>query len=178
MQPCSILHNIERGNGSKIDVGRGSRIPKIKFKSARGSSRGRPMASKSVPQAPRHRPSTSPARPRSIQRVPESGSGHQKDRLEGFGSVPRRPKSWLSRTRKRKKTTFCAQSVHEASLDHFFVNFGPVLICRQSLRTLESTVPASKNKGSALCAASRVAHALQPRKRTKIGPKTTNFATF
>ena len=143
-----------------------------------GRLSGRPMTSKSVLQASRERLGTSPARPRSVRRVLEGGSGHQKDRRERFGSVPRRPKSLLSHARKRKKTTFCAQSVHEASLDHFFVNFGGFWICRQSLRTLESTAPASKNKGSALCAASRVAHALQPRKSTKIGPKTSNFATF
>ena len=127
-----------------------------------------------VPGASGHVPGTSQERPEIL----EGGSGHQKDRRERFGSVPRRPKSLLSHARKRKKTTFCAQSVHEASLDQFFVNFGGFSICRQSLRTLESTAPASKNKGSALCAASRVAHALQPRKSTKIGPKTLNFATF
>ena len=143
-----------------------------------GRLSGRPMTSKSVLQASRERLGTSPARPRSVRRVAESGSGHQKDGLGGFGSVPRRPKSLLSRARKRKKTTFCAQSVHEASLDQFSVNFGRFSICRQSLRNLESTAPASKNKGWALCAASRVAHALQPRKSTKIGPETSNFATF
>ena len=136
------------------------------------------MTSKSVLQASRERLGTSPARPRSVRRVLEGGSGRQKDRRERFGSVPRRPKSLLSHARKRKKTTFCAQSGHEASLDQFFVNFGGFSTCRQSLRTLESTAPATKNKGSALCAASRVAHALQPRKSTKIGPKTSNFATF
>ena len=103
-------------------------------------------------------------------------------RLRGLSgrswNVPGRPKSLLSHARKRKKTTFCTQSVHEASLDQFFVNFGGFSICRQSLRTLESTAPASKNKGSALCAESRVAHALQPRKSYQIGPKTSNFATF
>ena len=139
---------------------------------------GRPMTAKSVLQASRERLGTSPARSRSVRRVLEGGSGHQKDRRERFGSVPRRPQSLLSHARKRKKTTFCLQSVHEALLDQFFVNFNGFSICRQSLRTLESTAPASKNKGSALCAASRVAHALQPRKSTKIEPRTLKFATF
>ena len=127
-----------------------------------------------VPGASGHVPGTSQERPESPRRrlgTPKKPAGKVRD-------MPRRPKSLLSHARKRKKTTFCTQSVHEASLDHFFVNFGGFWICRQSLRTLESTAPASKNKGSALCAASRVAHALQPRKSTKIGPKTSNFATF
>ena len=52
---------------------------------------------------------TSPARSRSVRRVLEGGSGHQKDHGERFGSVPRRPKSLLSHARKRKKNDFlCA----------------------------------------------------------------------
>ena len=116
--------------------------------------------------------------PGTFQERPESPRRRLGTPKRPPGKVRERAKSLLSHARKRKKTTFCAQSVHEASLDQFFVNFGGFSICRQSLRTLESTAPASKNKGSALCAASRVAHALQPRKSTKIGPKTSNFATF
>ena len=120
----------------------------------------RPVASKSILQASREHLGTSPARPRRARRVPKGGPGHQKDRLGGLGSVLRRPKSTPSRARKRKQMTFCAQLVHEASLDQLFVNFALFSIRQQSLRTLESTAPASKNKDSALRAASRVAHAL------------------
>ena len=127
-----------------------------------------------VPGASGHVPGTFQERPESPRRrlgTPKRPPGKVRERAET-------PKIIAEPRPEAKKTTFCAQSVHEASLDQFFVNFGGFSICRQSLRTLESAAPASKNKGSALCAASRVAHALQPRKKTKIGPKTLNFSTF
>ena len=46
-----------------------------------------------------------------------------------------------------------------------------VVVFSQSLRTLQSTAHASKNRGSALRAASRVARAMLPRKTLKIDPK-------
>ena len=127
-----------------------------------------------VPGASGHVPGTSQERPESPRRrlgTPKRPPGRVRERAET-------PKIIAEPRPEVKKTIFCAQSVHEASLDQSFANFGRFSICRQSLRTIESTAPASKNKGSALCAASRVAHALQPRKTTEIGPKTTNFATF
>ena len=59
--------------------------------------------------------------------------------------------------------------MREATAEPFFVDFLGFSALLRSLRTLESTAPASKNEGSALRFASRVARALRPRKTTKIG---------
>ena len=128
--------------------------------------------------ASRERLGASLARPGSAQEASKGAPGGQKARLGAPGSAPRRPKSIPSRVRKRKNRVFLAQRIRKAPSERFFIDFCRFSGFLQSLRTLESTAPASKNKGSALCAASRVAHALQPQKSTKIGPKTSNFATF
>ena len=85
--------------------------------------------------------------------------------------MPRRPKSTPSRVRERKNRVFSALCVREALSERFFVDFRRFLFFLQSLRTLESAAPVSKNRGSALRAASRVARAMQPRKTSKIDPK-------
>ena len=80
-----------------------------------------------------------------------------------------------------KKSRFSRAGVRKASPKQFFVDFRQFSVFLQSLRTLESAAPASKNRGSALRAASRVARAMQPRKTMKIGskidPKSSEIAS-
>ena len=80
--------------------------------------------------------------------------------------------------RKTTQSIFHAQLVREAVSERIFDDFGRFWIDSPSLRTLESTAPASKNKGSALRTASPVAHTLQPRKTTKIDLKMSIFGQF
>ena len=86
-----------------------------------------------------------------------------------------------SRVREQKNRVFFALRVRETSSKRFFVDFCRFSVLLRSLRTLESTAPASKNRGSALRAASRVARARQPRKTIKIGakinPKSSKIAS-
>ena len=56
-------------------------------------------------------------------------------------------------------------------MERFFVDFCRFSVFSQSLRTLRSTAHASKNRGSAHRAASRVARAMLPRKTLKIDPE-------
>ena len=56
-----------------------------------------------------------------------------------------------------------------------FVEFDRFFVGPQSLRILESTAPASKNRRSARCAARPAAHATAPRKMTKIHPGIDHF---
>ena len=124
-----------------------------------------------VSEASRGRPGASPARRGSVRRVAKGAPGRQKGRPGAPGSMPRRPKSTPSRVRERKNRVFSALCVREALSERFFVDFRRFLFFLQSLRTLESAAPVSKNRGSALRAASRVARAMQPRKTSKIDPK-------
>ena len=124
-----------------------------------------------VSRASRERPGASPAPSGSARRVAKGDPGRQKGRPGAPGSAPRRPKSTPSRVRERKNRVFCVQRIRKASSERFFVDFRRFSLFRRSLRTLESAAPASKNRGSALRAPSRVARAMQPRKTTKIGPK-------
>ena len=139
---------------------------------------GRPVASKSVPKASQERSGTSAARPGSARRVPKGAPGRQKRRLGGSGSLSRRPKSMPSQARNRKNLFFRARLVREAVSERSRTNFGRLSVWLQSLRTLESTAPASKNKGSALSGASPVAHAMQLQKTAKIDHQTSNLAQF
>ena len=120
-------------------------------------------ASRSVPGAPRERAESRQGQPGTPERAP--------------GSVPRRPKSIPSPVRERKNRVFFVLRVREASSEQSFVSFRRFLLFLQSLRTLESAAPASKNRGSALHAPSRVARAMQPRKTTKINPKIDAIVT-
>ena len=86
-------------------------------------------------------------------------------------STKDRPDDGLQTGRTNTTRCFFAMLVHEAPSERFFVDFRRFSLFRRSLRTLESAAPASKNRGSALRAPSRVARAMQPRKTTKIGPK-------
>ena len=69
-----------------------------------------------------------------------------------------------------------AQLVREPLSGRFFDELGRFSALSPRLRTLQSTAPASKNEGSAHCAARRVARTMSPRKTTKIeckiGPKS------
>ena len=143
-----------------------------------GTLLGRPVASKSVPKASQERSGTSAARPGSARRVPKGAPGRQKMRPGGSGSLSRRPKSMPSQARNRKNLVFRARLVREAVSERSRTNFGRFSVSLQSLRTLESTAPASKNKGSALSGASRVVHAMQLQKSTKIHQVLRNFEQF
>ena len=94
------------------------------------------------------------ARPGSAQGASKGAPGGQKGRLGAPGSAPRRPKSIPSRVRKRKNRVYLAQRIRKAPSERFFIDFCRFSGFLQSLRTLESTAPASKNRGSALRAAS------------------------
>ena len=113
----------------------------------------------------------SPACPGSARGVPESAPGRQKERPGALGSALRRLKSTPSRCHERKNRVFLARRVRKALPKQFFIDFPQFSVFLQSLRTLESAAPASKNRGSALRAASQVARARQPRKTIKIAPK-------
>ena len=119
----------------------------------------------------RERPGASPARRRSVRRVAKATPGRQKGRPGAPGSAPRSPKSTPSRVRDRKNRVFFALRDRDASSERFFVNFCRFLVFSQSAKCLFRTTPASKNRGSALRAASLVARLLQPRKTSKINPK-------
>ena len=103
--------------------------------------------------------------------VPNGAPGRQKGRPGASGSAPRRPKSTPSRIRGRKNRVVLALRVREASSERFFVDFCRFSVFSQSAKCLFRTTPASKNRGSALRAASLVARLLQPRKTSKIDPK-------
>ena len=124
-----------------------------------------------VCRASRERPGASPVPSGSARRIAKGDRGRQKGHPGAPGSAPRRPKSTPSRVRERKNRVFFVLRVREASSEQLFVIFRRFLLFLQSLRTLESAAPASKNRGSALHAPSRVARAMQPRKTTKINPK-------
>ena len=104
--------------------------------------------------ASRERLGASLARPGSAQEASKGAPGGQKGRLGAPGSAPRRPKSIPSRVRKRKNRVFLAQRIRKAPSERFFIDFCRFSGFLQSLRTLESIAPASKNRGSALRAAS------------------------
>ena len=109
-----------------------------------------------VSGASRDRHGASPAPSRRARRVTKGDPGRQKGRPGAPGSAPRRPKSTPSRVRERKNRVFFVQRIRKASLERFFVDFWRCSLFRRSLRTLESAAPASKNRGSALRAPSRV----------------------
>ena len=122
-----------------------------------GSSGGVPGASREHPERP------------------QNASGCQKERPGRSRSTPRKQKSTPSRFQKPKNHFFSTQLVRVSSSERSFIEFARFSVCPQSLRTLESSAPASKNRGSALCAASRAVHAMTPRKMTKINPGIDNF---
>ena len=125
---------------------------------------GRPRVVQECPEgvsgASRERPGASPARRGSVRRDAKDAPGRQKGRPGAPGSTPRRPKSTRSRVWERKNRVFSALCVREALSDRFFVDFRRFPVFLQSLRTLESAAPVSKNRGSALRAASRVARVM------------------
>ena len=124
-----------------------------------------------VSGASQEHPGASPASSGSAWRVSKGDRGRQKGHTGAPGSAPRRSKSTPSRVRERKNRVFFVLRVREASSEQLVVNFRRFSFFLQSLRTLESAAPASKNRGSALHAPSRIARTMQPRKTTKIGPK-------
>ena len=140
--------------------------PKIDSK----STSGRPGcfrvvlgASQSVPGAPRERPKGVPGEARG---VPRSRRGSKKSAQEG----PKPPQSMQNRSqiasesgKNAKNRVFFALRVREASSERFFVDFCRFSVFSQSAKCLFRTTPASKNRGSALRAASLVARLLQPR---------------
>ena len=119
---------------------------------------GRPRGVQEPPEgvsgATRERPGASPASSGSARRVAKRDPGRQKGRPGAPGSAPRRPKSTPSCARERKNRVFFALHVREASSKRFFADFRRFSVLLRSLRTLESTAPASKNRGSALRALS------------------------
>ena len=143
-------------NREEIDFGTVSRHP--------GTSRCVPGASRTVPGAPKARPRTAPGATR-------SSPAHPKCRPGAPRSVPRRTTSTPHSCPGAKTSSFFARRVHEAWSERVFVDFCPFSFFLQSLRTLQSTAAASKNRGSAMRAARRVACATQTRKTPKIDPQ-------
>ena len=70
-----------------------------------------------------------------------------------------------------KSRVFVVRHVFETLSKQFLIDFGRFSVMLQHQQTLESVVPVSKNKGSALRAASRAARVTQARKTSKIGSK-------
>ena len=133
------------------------------------------MACKSIPKASPERLGSVPERPRRPPGVqgesPRATGDARKGNLERLGARrgDQTRRRVASESGKIKFSSCCAFAKHRRSnCLSFFVDS---LLFLQSLRTLESAAPASKNKGSALHAPSRVARAIQPRKTTKINPK-------
>ena len=89
-------------NRSKIDLGRGSRAPKIESKLTPEPSEDTPWHPRAFQERLRSvlgRPRRSPACSRSIPSVCKDIPGGQKERPEALGSAPRQPESTPSRTR-------------------------------------------------------------------------------
>ena len=105
------------------------------------------------------------------KKVPKGTPERQTGRPGAPRSAPRRPKSTPSRARERKHRVLVVRPGCNAVSKRIFVNLYRFSVFSQSLRTLRSTAHASKNRGSAHRAASRVARATGPRKTTKIGPE-------
>ena len=124
-----------------------------------------------VSGASRERLGASPGRKGSAQGVTRGTLGRQEMRPGASRSAPRRPKSTPSRARERKNRVLVARPGCNAVSKRIFVDFCRFSVFSQSLRTLRSTAHASKNRGSAHRAASRVARAMLPQKATKIDPK-------
>ena len=87
------------------------------------------------------------------------------------GSAPRQLISTRIRRRKRKSRVFFARLGRAGLSERFFDDFPRFSFFSQNVKSLFRTTPASKNRGSALRAASRVARASQLRKTSKIGQK-------
>ena len=136
-----------------------------------GTPRGTQERPQGVAGASRERLGAPPARPRSARRVPKGGSGRQRRPAGAPRSAPKQPKSTPSRVRKRKRQVFSTRRVREVPSERFFAVLCRFSVFSQCLRTLLSTAPASKIKGSAVCAASRVARATQPQNTSKIERK-------
>ena len=163
-----------RENRLKIDPGDTSGVPESGENRSRDplrTPRGVQERPEGVSGVSRERPGASPARRGSVRRVAKGAPGRQKGRPGASGSAPRRPKLMPSRIRGRKNRVFFALRVREASSERFFVDFCRFSVFSQSAKCLFRTTPASKNRGSALRAASLVARLLQPRKTSKIDPE-------
>ena len=118
-------------------------------------------------------------RPRYIPEVPgkpaKAYPDAKKERPGRSESTPSRSKSTPSHFQEPKNQSFSTLLVRVSSSERSFVEFDRFFVGPQSLRTLESTAPASKNRGSARCAARPAAHATATRKITKIDPGTDHF---
>ena len=136
-----------------------------------GTPRGAQEHSEGIPEASWKHLGAPPARPGIAREVPKSRPGRQEDRPGAPGSAPRPPTSTPSRARARKIRFFPARLVCEVSSQRFSVDFCTFSGFPLSLRTLQSTAPDGKIKGSTTCATSHVARAMLPRKTTKIDPK-------
>ena len=161
-------------NRSKIDPQRRLGAPKSESKSLPGPSRETPWRERASRRRLRSVSGASRSVPGVLRECLENLKGRpgtQKGHTGAPGSAPRRSKSTPSRVRERKNRVFFVLRVREASSEQLVVNFRRFSFFLQSLRTLESAAPASKNRGSALHAPSRIARTMQPRKTTKIGPK-------
>ena len=110
-------------------------------------------------------------RPGSARRVPKGAPGRNTERPGPPASAPRERNSCQVASGSENIEFFFARRVHEASVDRCSIAFCQFSRFWQSLRTLQSTAPVSKIKGSATCATSHVARAMLPRKTTKIDPK-------
>ena len=157
--------------GVKIDVKKRCKIapestsgrPK-RPRDSQGRSGASPMHSGSAPQ-----------RPGSARRVPKSvpvkKTGAFTECPGAPGSAPRQLISTLIRRRDRKNRVFVAHLGRAGPSEQCFDDVCRFSVFSPNEKSLFRTTPVSKNKGSALRAASRVARATQPRKTTKIGPK-------
>ena len=152
----SLAKSIEnrRENRSKIDPRR--RLGALKI--APGTLSGHPVASKSVPKASRERlgsvlgrPWRGPGAPKKPLRVPREA---RKGALERLGARQGGQNRYQVASGSEKIEFFLAQRIRKAPSERFFIDFCRFSGFLQSLRTLESIAPASKNKGSALRAAS------------------------
>ena len=124
---------------------------------------GRPVAPKSVLGVTRGRLGSVTGGPGSSGRVPKMSLWKQGILLGcpgAPGSAPRQLKSTPIRHRERKIPVFFARLVRAGLSERFFDNFHRFSAFLKNVKSLFRTTPASKNRGSALRAASRVARAM------------------
>ena len=112
----------------------------------------------------------SPTRPSIARRVRKGDPGRKKERSDSPRSVPGRRESTPSRIRERKNQVSLVRLVREAMAEQCFTVVYRFSAFSSSPRTLQSTAPASKNRGAPLRAGIQVAHAMEPRKTTEMDP--------
>ena len=174
-----LARKINRKSPRKSTENRSPETPRgtqNRLKIASGTLSGHPVACKSVPKASRERLGSVPERPRRAPGVPGGSPRAPRDAIKGALERPGARRGDQNRRQvasgSEKIEFFSHGSFAQAfRSDDSFHDFGQFSVFSQNAKSLFRTTPASKNRGSALRAASLDARLLQPRKTSKIDPK-------